>query len=67
MGAYAGSAVYVFTNDVSSWVEQEKLTASDGPGDRFGYSVSIDGDDVVVGAYVDDGDGNASGSVYLFE
>ena len=52
-GSYSGSAyVYVRSNGV--WSEQAKLTASDGAAsDRFGYSVSIDGDTAVIGAYFD--------------
>ena len=43
--------MYVRSNGV--WSEQAKLTASDGAsGDYFGYSVSIDGDTAVIGAYL---------------
>ena len=42
----------------------EKLTATDGDdGDRFGRSVAVDGDTMVVGA---DKDGNSKGAVYVF-
>lgn len=45
----AGSA-YVFRRDGTTWVQEAKLTASDGePGDQFGF-VSIHGDTVLVGA-----------------
>ena len=45
--------MYVRSNGV--WSEQQKLTASDGAqDDSFGYSVSIDGDTAVIGAYDDD-------------
>ena len=44
--------------------EQVKLPANDAArNDHFGWSVAIDGDTVVVGAY---GDGSKSGSAYLF-
>ena len=49
-----------------------KLTASDGKnGDDFGYSVAVNGDTVVVGAYNDDNfedddDSEYSGSAYIF-
>ncbi len=47
------------------WVKQAKLTADDGAtDDEFGYSVSISGDTVVVGASWDD---NYSGSSYIFD
>lgn len=60
---YTGSA-YIFKRNGTSWTEQQKLTASDGEaGDCFGYSVSIYGNFVVIGAY---GDENSTGSVYIF-
>jgi hypothetical protein len=62
-GNDSGSA-YIFEWDGTNWIEQTKLTASDGAGgDHFGRSVSISGDRCVVGA---DGEGS-SGSVYIFE
>lgn len=62
-GADSGS-VYVFVRNGSLWMEQQKLVASDGqPGDRFGTSVVIEGDTIVVGAA---GDNNGDGSAYLF-
>ncbi len=43
-----------------------KLVASDAAaGDGFGWSVAIDGDTVVVGAYGDDDAGTYSGAVYV--
>ena len=56
-GSGSGSA-YVFTRDTagdlaSGWTQVAKLTASDGAvNDFFGYSVSIDGDTMVIGAYL---------------
>jgi len=63
----AGSA-YVFVKSGNSWVEQAKLTASDGAADdRFGLRVAISGDTVLVGAYQDDHAGGANaGSAYVF-
>jgi len=53
-GQWTGSA-YIFKRDGTSWVQQQKLVASDGAaGDRFGVSVSISRDLAVVGAYWDD-------------
>ena len=65
-GSNSGSAyVYVRSNGV--WTEQQKLTASDGAtGDRFGWSVSIDGDTAVIGARWDDDNGSNSGSAYIY-
>ncbi len=61
-------AAYVFTRDLGgTWDTGEKLTAEDGEtGDYFGYSVAVDVDTVVVGAYQDDDNGTDSGSAYIF-
>ncbi len=65
-GSGSGSA-YVFVRNGSTWVEQQKLTASDaGAEDLFGLGVAVHGDKAVVGAYRDDDAGNDSGSAYVF-
>ncbi len=65
-GTYAGSA-YVFTQSGGTWNEQAKLTASDaGTSDRFGRSVAVSGDTVVVGSLFDNDSGSNSGSAYVF-
>jgi hypothetical protein len=64
----SGSAyVYVRNPATSLWTEQQKLLASDGADrDHFGYSVSISGDTVIVGAYGNDDGGTNRGSAYIF-
>ncbi len=65
-GSYSGST-YIFSRSGTIWTEQAKLTASDGATDNyFGYSVSISGDYIVIGAYSDDDNGISSGSAYIF-
>ena len=68
-GDKSGSA-YLFTKPENGWTSTNtaaKLTASDGAAsDYFGYSVAVDGDTVVAGAYWDDDNGDKSGSAYLF-
>ncbi|MCH8253638.1 MAG: FG-GAP repeat protein, partial [Planctomycetes bacterium] len=65
-GSWSGSA-YVYRFNGSAWVEEQKLTASDAAaGDRYGNSVSISGNVVVVGSHNDDGAGFDSGSAYLY-
>ena len=65
-GTNSGS-VYIYDWDGSSWVET-KLTASDGAlHDLFGFSVSISGDRLVVGAINDDDNGSDSGSIYVYD
>ena len=65
-GLNSGSA-YVFRWNGASWVEEQKLIASDGV-DRasFGYSISISGNVIIVGAPMDDDNGLSSGSAYIF-
>ena len=64
-------AVYVFVRSDGVWTEQQKLTASDGGegsgGNRFGSSIAIDGDTVVVGSRGNDALGSDSGAAYVFE
>ena len=68
IGAYgdesnAGSA-YVFRYSGGSWLQEAKLTASDGAADDyFGRSVSVNGDVVVVGA---NGNESGTGAAYVF-
>ena len=63
-------AAYVFTRSGSTWVQQQKLTASDGAaGDGFGGSVCIssDGSTAIVGAYYGDPSGKTNaGATYIF-
>jgi len=57
-------AAYVFKDDGAAWVQVKKVIATDGASpDYFGYSVSISGDTLVVGAYGDEG---YTGSAYVF-
>ncbi|WP_159931184.1 hypothetical protein [Oceanicoccus sp. KOV_DT_Chl] len=66
--AYNGGAVYIFRRDQQGkWIESQKLTASDADrDDEFGYSVSIDGSTLVVGAREGEVDGLAVGVAYVF-
>ena len=63
-GLSSGSAYIFYRNQegTDNWGEVAKLTASDGAeGDHFGWSVSLSGDTLVVGASWD-----SSGSAYIF-
>ena len=62
-----GSA-YVFTRSGTKWMQQAKLTAGDGATyDQFGWSVALDGDTALVGAYADNvGTSSDQGSAYVF-
>ena len=62
----AGSA-YVFTRDSGTWSQQAKLMANDRQADDwFGYSVAVDGNIALVGAFGDDDNGSNAGSAYVF-
>ena len=70
-GPLAGSA-YVFVEPGGRWAgsltEDAKLAASDGAaGDRFGLSMAVSVDTVVVGVPGDGDNGSNSGSAYVFE
>jgi len=59
---------YVFRHDGTSWVHEQKLTASDGSGsDLFGRAIATRGDLVVCGALKDSHSGlSHAGSAYVF-
>ena len=61
-----GSA-YVFTRQSGVWTRVADLTASDGSnGDRFGVSVAMDGDTIVISAKRHGVDDVQHGAVYVF-
>ncbi|MBP46992.1 MAG: hypothetical protein CMH53_03555, partial [Myxococcales bacterium] len=67
-GFNSGSAYVYERQKNGSWTQAAKLLAKDGAAsDYFGYSVSISGGRIVVGAYLDDDKGSNSGSAYVFE
>ncbi len=61
-------AAYVFRKGGQLWIQIAKLTASDGAiDDRFGRSVSIHGDTVIVGApFATIGGNSHQGAAYIF-
>ena len=60
-------ATYIFTRSGTTWSVQQKITASDGAaGDYFGQYVSVSGDTLVVGAYLEDDGGSNAGAAYVF-
>lgn len=69
----AGSA-YIFKNNTGTWTQIQKIVASDrSDEDRFGFSVSIYKDFIIVGAFNEDEDLTGSntilgaGSAYIFK
>jgi len=70
-GNYGQGAAYVFYRNqggANAWGQVAKLTAADGAAaDTFGYSASISGDTIVVGAPTADvGGNNWQGAAYVF-
>lgn len=63
-GGNLSGAAYVFVRDGTNWTEQAFLKASNlSASDRFGSSVDIDGNTLVVGAFRE---GNDEGAAYVF-
>jgi len=65
----APGAAYLFEPNLGGeWEQVERLAALDGAAnDRFGYSVALDEDRLVIGAQNDDDLGDDSGSTFVFE
>lgn len=67
----AAGAAYVFQRNQGgpdNWGEVGILTASDAEeGDKFGYSVGVSGETVVVGANYEDGAGDTRGAAYAYQ
>jgi hypothetical protein len=63
-GTSLQGAAYVFRRDVTAWVEEQRITASDGgQDDWFGRSAALSNDVAVVGTEFDSG---YQGSAYVF-
>jgi len=62
-------AAYIFKkNSTGQFEEMDKILASSvGADEEFGYSVSISGDHVIVGAYLDDFVGNDAGAAHMYK
>jgi hypothetical protein len=62
----AGAAL-VYVRNGTNWTQQAKLLANDGAlGDKFGYSVAVSDNTIIIGAYNDDGAFADTGSAYVF-
>jgi hypothetical protein len=73
--AVAAGAVYVFIRSGADWTQQARLKAANADSaDGFGYAVAIEGDELLVGAPFESGDGSSaannaaasSGAGYVF-
>ena len=65
-GFNSGSA-YLFINNGSTWIEQQKLIPSDGQAtDLFGFSAALSENYFLIGARYEDENGIDAGSAYIF-
>ena len=66
-GANQGAA-YVFVRSGATWSQQDNLKPASTPGglNRFGNSVAVLGDTIVIGAREESGGEERSGAVYVF-
>jgi hypothetical protein len=65
--ASQAGAAYVYVLSGGSWTQQAVLLANDGAvADKFGYSVAISENTIVVGAFNDDSPLSNAGSAYVF-
>ena len=65
-GAPGTGSSYVFRYDAQSslWMEEQELLASKGTwGDGFGYSVYVNDEVAVIGAFADDDNGTSAGEI----
>ncbi len=59
---------HLFTRTAGAWTQQAKLVASDPEaGDRFGFSIGVDGNRTVVGADREGAAGSQAGAAYVFD
>ena len=65
--AFNAGAAYVYDWNGSSWVETKLMASDGGIGDHFGISVDIDGDRIIVGAYLNEISGNDTGAAYIYD
>ncbi len=63
----ASGSAYVYAHDGSMWVETKLLAPDAALADRFGTSVSIENNRIVVGARDGEITGSATGSAYIYD
>ena len=65
--ASQAGAAYIYIMSGGIWTQQAVLLAPDGSvADKFGYSVAISTDTIIVGAFNDDSPQSNAGSAYVY-
>ncbi|MEM6348119.1 MAG: T9SS type A sorting domain-containing protein [Bacteroidota bacterium] len=66
--AGSSGSVYSYQYDGNNWVEGSKLLPSNGSfNGGFGSSLSINGNQILIGASLENGNANFTGAAYIFE
>ncbi|MEM7673875.1 MAG: hypothetical protein AAF212_11090, partial [Verrucomicrobiota bacterium] len=65
IGAYGEDAVYVFELSGGSWVEMQTLSGVEDS--NFGFTLSTDADDLLIGAPLEDAPRTDSGRAYVYQ
>ena len=65
---YDSGSAYLFMREGENWIQQQKYLAADGAtGDAFGYSVSVDAENLIVGAPEHSGGTDDGGYAYIYD
>ncbi len=63
----ASGAVYVYKRSGDTWSFDSRISPSDAaPGQQFGAAIAMDGETIVIGAYLDNAHDRDAGAAYLF-
>ena len=64
----SGKVSYYQKNANDTWSFHSSFSSDDNQtGDEFGHDLDLDGDHLIIGSPLSDGDGNNSGAAYVFE
>jgi hypothetical protein len=65
---FGEGAVYVFERNAGTWQQTAKLSATSPNPETFGHSVALDGERIVVGAFLESAGGlTGAGAAYVFD
>jgi len=63
----ASGAVYVYKRSGDTWIFDSRISPSDAaPGQQFGAALAMDGETIVIGAYLDNALDRNAGAAYVF-